>query len=284
MNQPPHPARHSPAQPSDTASVAGFTSHPGVTAQCIGERLRRARIAANKTQQELVGDTYSKSYLSAVERGKMMPSFQALGVLAERLCVPISYLLGEVDPPANPEAAISSPSTLEAEAREEHLRLRREAEELLQRGHDEEAALFLQRHAEVAQQSGDARTRGVVLAALVRLHTARGEYTQALTTAREALEVAQAHADYATVGQVQLTLATASAVIQNETAAEQAFQSALTAFEQAGQSDWLSYTHEQYGHFLAARQRYQDAYEQLRLAGDMPNARKTPAFPPPAAP
>src|ERR1051326_8984869 len=63
----------------------------------IAERVRSARIAANKTQQQLAGDTYSKSYISAVERGKMTPSVQALGVLAERLGLPMSYFLGESD-------------------------------------------------------------------------------------------------------------------------------------------------------------------------------------------
>ncbi len=61
----------------------------------IGERVRIARVAANLTQQELAGDTYSKSYISAVERGKMTPSFQALQMLAERLGRPISFFLGE---------------------------------------------------------------------------------------------------------------------------------------------------------------------------------------------
>src|SRR5690242_6580280 len=63
----------------------------------IADRVRSARIAANKTQQQLAGDTYSKSYISAVERGKMTPSVQALGVLAGRLALPVSFFLGESD-------------------------------------------------------------------------------------------------------------------------------------------------------------------------------------------
>jgi tetratricopeptide (TPR) repeat protein len=63
----------------------------------IADRVRSARIAANKTQQQLAGDTYSKSYISAVERGKMTPSVQALGVLAGRLGLPVSFFLGESD-------------------------------------------------------------------------------------------------------------------------------------------------------------------------------------------
>lgn len=65
--------------------------------QVIAGRLRAARVAARLTQQELAGGLFSKSYISAVERGKMVPSLQALNVLAQRLAVPVSYLLGEQD-------------------------------------------------------------------------------------------------------------------------------------------------------------------------------------------
>lgn len=61
----------------------------------LAERLRAARLAVNKTQQELAGGSYSKAYISAIERGKLTPSVQALGLLAERLGLPASYFLGE---------------------------------------------------------------------------------------------------------------------------------------------------------------------------------------------
>ena len=105
----------------------------------IAERVRTARIAANKTQQQLAGDTYSKSYISAVERGKMTPSVQALGVLAERLGLPMSYFLGESDADlsALAESSASLRSTPERErlAREETLGLLlTEAEGLIRQG------------------------------------------------------------------------------------------------------------------------------------------------------
>ena len=61
----------------------------------LAERLRVARLAAHLTQQEVAGERFSKSYISAIERGKMVPSLQALAVLAKTLAVPKSYLLGE---------------------------------------------------------------------------------------------------------------------------------------------------------------------------------------------
>jgi tetratricopeptide (TPR) repeat protein len=78
----------------------------------IAQRLRAARIASRMTQQELAEGLYSTSYLSAIERGKITPSLQALGKLAERLGLPISYFLGEneVDQEALEESsAMASP-------------------------------------------------------------------------------------------------------------------------------------------------------------------------------
>lgn len=90
-------ARHTPDGEAHRPAhePAGRSSAPQSKAQIIAERLRAARIAARMTQQELAGQMFSKSYISAVERGKMIPSLQALGVLANRLEVSISYLLGD---------------------------------------------------------------------------------------------------------------------------------------------------------------------------------------------
>ncbi len=113
----------------------------------IGERVRQARIAANLTQQELAGDTYSKSYISAVERGKMTPSFQALHILAERLGRSISFFLGEGEV-ALEVLTRSSSDTLSDEERQQHEQearhMLKEAEELLVKGKTTEALATLQ--------------------------------------------------------------------------------------------------------------------------------------------
>ncbi|HEY7125384.1 MAG TPA: helix-turn-helix transcriptional regulator [Ktedonobacterales bacterium] len=98
------PSKYSPA---DTATIA--------------ERVRSARIAANKTQQQLAENTYFKSYISAVERGKMVPSVQALGVLAGRLGLPVSFFLGESDADLSmlTESAALPPSEQHRQARED---------------------------------------------------------------------------------------------------------------------------------------------------------------------
>ncbi|HEY7346911.1 MAG TPA: tetratricopeptide repeat protein [Ktedonobacterales bacterium] len=116
------PSDHTP--PEDVANMPDGGHSDTMT---IAERVRSARIAANKTQQQLAGDTYSKSYISAVERGKMTPSVQALGVLAERLGLPMSYFLGEseADLSALAESTASLRSTPERErmVREETMSL-----------------------------------------------------------------------------------------------------------------------------------------------------------------
>jgi transcriptional regulator with XRE-family HTH domain len=91
------------------------------------------------TQQELAGTTYSKSYISAVERGKMTPSFQALSLLAARLGRPISYFLGE----EASEALIEAPEAPTDDSVQ--AALLNEAERVFQEGRYEEAlALFAQ--------------------------------------------------------------------------------------------------------------------------------------------
>lgn len=72
--------------------------HPralSLQAASIARRLHLARRAAGLTQLQLAGQEFSKSYISAIERGKMIPSLEALGLLAGRLGVTRAYLMGE---------------------------------------------------------------------------------------------------------------------------------------------------------------------------------------------
>src|SRR5690242_18568931 len=63
--------------------------------QALGERLRRARLQRNLSQDELAQPQFTKSYISAIERGKARPSLKALEFLAQRLGVPATELLTE---------------------------------------------------------------------------------------------------------------------------------------------------------------------------------------------
>lgn len=80
--------KHTPARKGKTSPLPQGASH-------LATRLRTARLAAGLTQQQLVGTQFSKGYISAIERGRMIPSLEALALLAERLRVTRAYLLGE---------------------------------------------------------------------------------------------------------------------------------------------------------------------------------------------
>jgi transcriptional regulator with XRE-family HTH domain len=229
----------------------------------IGERVRVARLAARQTQSQLVGERYSKSYLSAVEHGKLTPSLQALEFLATRLGLPISSLLTE--------RVLDRLPLESAEPVNRHLQKHAEglynhAQELIRLEWYEHAEAFLQVHLEQAHQLGETSIAGAVLGALVVLHIAKGDYARAQAQAQEALAVTQANQAYHIAGQVQLALVTVYAATHHEEAAEDAFQAALEVLERAEEPDALSQAHEQYAHFLAARKRYREAYEHLEAA------------------
>ncbi len=61
--------------------------------QPIGYYIRQLRRGSNLTQTQLGGDRFSKSYVSAVERGKIEPSLAALQFFAEQLAQPADYFL-----------------------------------------------------------------------------------------------------------------------------------------------------------------------------------------------
>jgi len=51
----------------------------------------------------LAGSDFSLSYISAVERGKIHPSLQALQLLAQRLGEPVSYFLSDIEEQTTPQ-------------------------------------------------------------------------------------------------------------------------------------------------------------------------------------
>lgn len=59
--------------------------------QPIGVLVRKLRRQQNQTQTQLGGEHYSKSYVSALERGKLTPSYRALQFFAVQLSLPEEY-------------------------------------------------------------------------------------------------------------------------------------------------------------------------------------------------
>jgi len=61
----------------------------------MGGRLRRARLAAGMTQQELADGRFTKAYVSALENGLSRPSMAALRFFSNRLGIPASTLIND---------------------------------------------------------------------------------------------------------------------------------------------------------------------------------------------
>lgn len=63
----------------------------------IGSRIRELRRTLKMTQSELAGEDFTKSFISQIEKGQTNPSLKSLQILAHRLGVSTSYLLGSED-------------------------------------------------------------------------------------------------------------------------------------------------------------------------------------------
>ncbi len=78
----------------------------------LGQRLRDARHARGMSQDQVAKPEFTKSYVSAVERGKARPSLKALELMSRRLGVSSSELLNMV---SLPEVAGQDPRSRQAE-------------------------------------------------------------------------------------------------------------------------------------------------------------------------
>ena len=68
----------------------------GPAQSALGSRIRELRIQAGLTQAEL-GAPMTRSFVSAIERGRAVPSLPALLLMSARLDVPIGELLRELE-------------------------------------------------------------------------------------------------------------------------------------------------------------------------------------------
>jgi transcriptional regulator with XRE-family HTH domain len=66
----------------------------------LGAELRRRRMARGLTQQDL-GRPLSKAFVSAVERGRAVPSLPALLLMVDRLDVSLADFFAAVDEQSN---------------------------------------------------------------------------------------------------------------------------------------------------------------------------------------
>lgn len=61
----------------------------------IGDKIKRLRIQKRMTQADLAGDAITRNMISEIENGKALPSIDTLSYLANRLDVPLPFLLSD---------------------------------------------------------------------------------------------------------------------------------------------------------------------------------------------
>jgi transcriptional regulator with XRE-family HTH domain len=259
-----HPPDDSTSPPGSTQSLAtpSTSSSASTKRLSLGERMRIARYAARLTQEELAGDSFSKSYISAVERNKMTPSISALRLLAERLSVTLAYLLGEQedDPVIQPDQEPAPNASLSPD--EQRLAQRfEETEKLLMNNAPTLALDHLGDQAAVPPQHL-AHWNWLAGWALLQLNQAQ----EAKDIIQQGFEAAQASHDLRAEGFLYFTLAKVNAVLGEQATVDHAFQEAIRRFEQGSDYHMLLCVYDEYGAFLAQQGRYQEAYAQMRHA------------------
>jgi tetratricopeptide (TPR) repeat protein len=139
----------------------------------VGERLRRARVAAGLTQKDIAFEDCTSGYVSLIESGRRVPSLQIVRVLAQRVGVSESWLATG----AEDGAAAAEP----------HTRLQ-EAELALRLGELDDAAEL---YGEVAAADGRASIRALAQAGLGQVAFARDDAPAAIAHLEAALGLDQ---------------------------------------------------------------------------------------------
>jgi transcriptional regulator with XRE-family HTH domain len=130
----------------------------------MGERLKKARLSAGLTQQQLAEGRYTKAYISALENGLSRPSMAALNYLSGRLDMSASKLLND-----EPTAWV-----------------RLEADLALACGRWDDA---ITAYAELLGSAGTKETRAELLAGLAEALYRHGDGNGAATAAAEAAQI-----------------------------------------------------------------------------------------------
>lgn len=133
-------------------------------ARDMGERLKKARLGAGLTQQQLAEGRYTKAYISALENGLSRPSMAALNYLSDRLGITPSKLL-------NDEPAAWA---------------RLEADLALACGRWDDA---ITAYGQLLESATARETRAELLSGLAEAFYRRGKGSEAVTAAAEAAQI-----------------------------------------------------------------------------------------------
>ncbi|MFZ5354155.1 MAG: helix-turn-helix domain-containing protein [Bacillota bacterium] len=89
----------------------------------LGNRIKKARKEHNLSQEELAGATFTKSYISKIERGMVNPSMKALEIIASRLGMPVAYFIGnETEMAYDPAMLLEAQKLFEAHKYDDSLK------------------------------------------------------------------------------------------------------------------------------------------------------------------
>lgn len=142
----------------------------------MGDRIRRARLAAGLSQQQLAGPGLTRSFVCRIEHGKVRPSPRTLEQFAARLGRPPDFFTLET----------AGSDQLQAEGR----RLLTESDRLLAAGLTDRALDLARQSLQTALAVGDPDSELQARAHLIRIHRKQGQWAEALAvgeplTARE---------------------------------------------------------------------------------------------------
>jgi tetratricopeptide (TPR) repeat protein len=168
----------------------------------MGVRLKKARLSAGLTQQQLAEGRYTKAYISALENGLSRPSMAALNYLSGRLGITASTLLN--DQPA--------------------AWARLEADLALACGRWDEAVTA---YAELLESATARETRAELLAGLAEAFYRCGKGSEAATTAAEAAQIFHNSYREADAALAEYWLAAAQFQLENMAEAKALLQSIL---------------------------------------------------------
>ncbi len=137
---------------------------------------------------------------------------------------------------------------------------------LIEMQHYDEAETVLRQALGAAARTSDPATHGMALANMAVVHIAHGKLEKAIRTVQDGLAILQKTSDQYLTGQLYLTLACAYEAQHDLASAEAALRSAITILSQTQNYGLIVRAHEQYGRFLADQGRFQEAYEQEKIA------------------
>ena len=172
-------------------------------ARDMGERLKKARLGAGLTQQQLAEGRYTKAYISALENGLSRPSMAALNYLSGRLGITASKLLN--DQPAAWE--------------------RLEADLALACGRWDDA---ITAYGELLGSATAKDTRAELLAGLAEAFYRRGKGSEAATAAAEAAQIFHKADRESEAARAEYWLSAAQYQLENSVEAKALLNSILT--------------------------------------------------------